>query len=423
MPRRAVDERGVELGAGDDARVRRRRAGAAARPRGRSATRARSRAPARPTTGSGAHVEPERLEEAQRAGGEAVAAGLVAGEAGLVDARARRGPSRRGLIAGRDAGGPGAHDEHVEHRRRTADGISHRRCSPTAPTFRRRGRGRCQNRSPARTAPRPRRATPRTRSAMNVVVCVKQIPDPAVPGALDADHTLDRERQADPRRVRQLRRRDGAAARRHGRRRRGHARSRWRRTTRCRACAPRSRWARPRRSSCPTTRSPAPTRCRPPRCSPSASSAPATSTSCSPRPSRPTATPARSRRRSRELLGWPSLTFAKHVEIADGKVKIQRQTEAGYDDGRGVAARGRERDRRCGRAALPVVQGDHGGEEQAGRPGDRGRPRPRRRRRSVGPARARRSRTSTQAPARQAGEKIEDDGDRRPRRSSRSSSS
>jgi electron transfer flavoprotein beta subunit len=32
-----------------------------------------------------------------------------------------------------------------------------------------------------------------------------------------------------------------------------------------------------------------------------------------------------------ELLGWPSLTFAKHVEIADGTVTIQRQTEAGYD--------------------------------------------------------------------------------------------
>ncbi len=32
-----------------------------------------------------------------------------------------------------------------------------------------------------------------------------------------------------------------------------------------------------------------------------------------------------------ELLGWPSLTFAKHIETADGKVKIQRQTEAGYD--------------------------------------------------------------------------------------------
>jgi electron transfer flavoprotein beta subunit len=31
------------------------------------------------------------------------------------------------------------------------------------------------------------------------------------------------------------------------------------------------------------------------------------------------------------LLGWPSLTFAKHVELGDGKVTIQRQTEAGYD--------------------------------------------------------------------------------------------
>jgi electron transfer flavoprotein beta subunit len=33
-----------------------------------------------------------------------------------------------------------------------------------------------------------------------------------------------------------------------------------------------------------------------------------------------------------ELLGWPSLTFAKHVEIGDGKVSIQRQTEAGFDE-------------------------------------------------------------------------------------------
>ena len=32
-----------------------------------------------------------------------------------------------------------------------------------------------------------------------------------------------------------------------------------------------------------------------------------------------------------ELLGWPSLTFAKHVEVADGTVEVQRQTEAGYD--------------------------------------------------------------------------------------------
>ena len=32
-----------------------------------------------------------------------------------------------------------------------------------------------------------------------------------------------------------------------------------------------------------------------------------------------------------ELLGWPSLTFAKQIEVADGKVKIQRQTDVGYD--------------------------------------------------------------------------------------------
>jgi electron transfer flavoprotein beta subunit len=32
-----------------------------------------------------------------------------------------------------------------------------------------------------------------------------------------------------------------------------------------------------------------------------------------------------------QLLDWPSLTFAKHVEVGEGKVTIQRQTEAGYD--------------------------------------------------------------------------------------------
>ena len=33
-----------------------------------------------------------------------------------------------------------------------------------------------------------------------------------------------------------------------------------------------------------------------------------------------------------ELLGLPSMTFAKKVEVADGKVKVERQTEAGYDE-------------------------------------------------------------------------------------------
>ena len=32
------------------------------------------------------------------------------------------------------------------------------------------------------------------------------------------------------------------------------------------------------------------------------------------------------------LLGRPSVTFAKHVEVADGRVKVQRQTELGYDE-------------------------------------------------------------------------------------------
>src|SRR3954465_613800 len=45
-------------------------------------------------------------------------------------------------------------------------------------------------RSGLRAHPEDPCATPRSR--MNVVVCVKQIPDPAVPGGLAADHTLDR---------------------------------------------------------------------------------------------------------------------------------------------------------------------------------------------------------------------------------------
>ena len=32
------------------------------------------------------------------------------------------------------------------------------------------------------------------------------------------------------------------------------------------------------------------------------------------------------------ILDLPSITFAKHIEVADGKVKVERQTEAGYDE-------------------------------------------------------------------------------------------
>lgn len=33
-----------------------------------------------------------------------------------------------------------------------------------------------------------------------------------------------------------------------------------------------------------------------------------------------------------EVLGLPSVTFAKHIEVAGGQAKVQRQTEAGYDE-------------------------------------------------------------------------------------------
>jgi electron transfer flavoprotein beta subunit len=33
-----------------------------------------------------------------------------------------------------------------------------------------------------------------------------------------------------------------------------------------------------------------------------------------------------------ELLGLPAVTFAKKVSVADGKVRVDRQTEAGYDE-------------------------------------------------------------------------------------------
>src|SRR2546430_16216726 len=36
-----------------------------------------------------------------------------------------------------------------------------------------------------------------------------------------------------------------------------------------------------------------------------------------------------------ELLGLPSVTFANHVEVADGRVRVERQTEAGEDEAQG----------------------------------------------------------------------------------------
>ncbi len=110
-----------------------------------------------------------------------------------------------------------------------------------------------------------------------------------------------------------------------------------------------------------------------------------------------------------ELLDWPSLTFAKEVTIADGKVTIQRQTEAGYD---------------VVEASLPAVVSVTAGVVEprypsfkgimaaknkpvdAVKPADLGLADD-----QVGWAGARQKITSVEnAPERQAGEKIEDDG-------------
>ncbi len=109
-----------------------------------------------------------------------------------------------------------------------------------------------------------------------------------------------------------------------------------------------------------------------------------------------------------ELLDWPALTFAKHVEIADGKVTIQRQTEAGYD---------------VVQANLPAVVSVTAGVVEPRYPSFKGIMAAKSKPvdqvtasdlglgEQVGWAGARQTITNVeQAPARQAGEKIEDDG-------------
>jgi electron transfer flavoprotein beta subunit len=110
-----------------------------------------------------------------------------------------------------------------------------------------------------------------------------------------------------------------------------------------------------------------------------------------------------------ELLGWPSLTFAKHVEIGDGKVTIQRQTEAGFDEVE---------------ASLPAVVSVTAGVVEPRYPSFKGIMAAKNKpvdkvtaadlgldASQVGWAGARQEITNVeQAPARQAGEKFEDDG-------------
>ena len=109
-----------------------------------------------------------------------------------------------------------------------------------------------------------------------------------------------------------------------------------------------------------------------------------------------------------ELLGWPALTFAKKVDIADGQVTIQRQTEAGYD---------------TVQASLPALVSVTAGVVEPRYPSFKGIMAAKNKpvdictaadlglEGQVGWAGARQSITNVEnAPARQAGEKFEDDG-------------
>ncbi len=80
-------------------------------------------------------------------------------------------------------------------------------------------------------------------------------------------------------------------------------------------------------------------RSTPPRCSPPPSSGSRAPTSCSPPPSQSDGYTGTVPEQIAALLDLPSITFAKSVEIADGTVKVQRQTEAGYDEVECAAAR------------------------------------------------------------------------------------
>ncbi len=186
-----VDERGVELEPGHHARV-----GPAGGERDHDLAPDRRHEHGlgdRRVRRQGPHVEAEAVEQAQRSGGQAVAAGLVPGEAGLVDHDGVE-PEPAGLDPGGDSRRTGADHQQVSHR--SAAHVS------TVPTFRIgvliaariRSSGGATGSSARPDAERPNEhANEAERSnPMNIAVCVKQIPDPAVPGTLEADHTLER---------------------------------------------------------------------------------------------------------------------------------------------------------------------------------------------------------------------------------------
>ncbi len=65
-----------------------------------------------------------------------------------------------------------------------------------------------------------------------------------------------------------------------------------------------------------------------------------------------------------EKLGLPGLTYARKVEVADGRVRVERETDTGYMTISAAAAGPGERDEVRQRAALPFAQRHHGRQEK-----------------------------------------------------------
>ena len=112
-----------------------------------------------------------------------------------------------------------------------------------------------------------------------------------------------------------------------------------------------------------------------------------------------------------ELLGLPSVTFAKHIEVADGKVKVQRQTEAGYDEVECPLPAVVSVTAGVVEPRYPSFKGIMAAKNKPVDEVDRRRPRPRRRPASAGPAPARRSSPSTPRRGAPGRRDIEDDGE------------
>ena len=112
-----------------------------------------------------------------------------------------------------------------------------------------------------------------------------------------------------------------------------------------------------------------------------------------------------------ERLGVPQLSYAGDLKLDGTTVTIKRETDAATETVDGSLAGGGQRHRPHRRGPLPVVQGHHGGEEEAGRDLVPGRPRYR-----PGHGRPRRRRTrrcSRRQSARRGrpGEVVKDDGE------------